>query len=89
VSLCQGFALSHACRAIGFVGVAVDEITLVVEVVMKGSVRGGEFLQHAYQREPMHRAPTTPEWLRRIFSPIVVPVAIALLVIGIADPLHG
>ena len=63
-------------------------MTLVIEVVVEGSVHRREFLQRAHPPEPVHRALASVERRVGVVCLIVDPTAVAIVAIGIADHFH-
>jgi hypothetical protein len=68
--------------------IALGEASVLIEVVVNGSVDSNEFLQGLHAPEADHCPLSSSEWLMRILGPIVEPEA-SFLFVGAANDLHS
>ena len=79
--------LGQCGRATFAVGLTVDEVTFLVEVVVDLGVDGAELLERLHPSEPEHCPLSSSEWRVGILGPVVQPPA-GFLALGVANLLH-
>ena len=73
--------------AVGLEVIALGEASVLIEMVMNGSVDSDEFLQGSHAPEADHCPFSSSRWLMCILGPIVEPAA-SFLFVSAADDLH-
>ena len=79
--------LGQCGRAAFLVGLSIDEVAFLVEVVVDVGMDRGELLQGLHSPEPEHRALASSERQVAVLDPVVGPAA-DLLLLGVAQLVH-